>query len=186
MVIGDITVPFKPLSWRGGSHFKGIMFPSKSPMEDFSANTDQNMTSSICQLSSGWCILLCQRRARVGFCQHTRKKKKNLSKQCLEENKVWNKKPAYSWHLPQSWYHTSVPVQGKYTLCFCKKCNKMSLWHTLGRAISKCWLKSVYLQRAIWSLNSTQSNLQWFLCWEAKPLRPKWGFAGAKNLLQKI
>ncbi len=120
------------------------------------------------------------------FLSAHQKKKKNLSKQCLEENKVWNKKPAYSWHLPQSWYHTSVPVQGKYTLCFCKKCNKMSLWHMLGRAISKCWLKSVYLQRAIWSLNSTQSNLQWFLCWEAKPPKPKWGFAGAKKLLQKI
>ncbi len=98
---------------------------------------------------------------------------------------VWNKKPAYSWHLSQSWYHTSVPVQGKYTLCFCKKCNKMSLWHTLGRAISKCWLKSVYLQRAIWSLNSTQSNLQWFWCREAKQLMPQWGMARAKKFTSK-
>lgn len=185
MIIGDITVPFKPLSWRGGSHFKGIILTSKSPMEDFSANTDQNMTSSICQLSSGWCILPCQRRAWVGFCLHTRKKTQTCQSNVWKK-KVWNKKPAYSWHLPQSWYHTSVPVQGKYTLCFCKKCNKMSLWHTFGRAISKCWLKSVYLQRAIWSLNSTQSNLQWFWCGEAKPLMSNWGLHGRKNLLQKI
>ncbi len=86
VIIGDIAVPFKPLSWRGGSHFKGIIFTSKSPMEDFSANTDQNMTSSIRQLSSGWCILPCQRRAWVGFYQHTKKKKK---KTCLSN--VWKK-----------------------------------------------------------------------------------------------
>lgn len=133
-------VPFKPLFYRGeGESFQGDYIPFQQANESFqSKHWSEYDIIYIRQLSSGWCILLCQRWARLGFYQHTGKRKQTC------QSNVWKKTLFGIKGLVltadiclkddithQCLYMENIPF------VFCKKCNEMSPWHTLERAIPK-------------------------------------------------
>lgn len=169
-------VPFKPLSYRGeGESFQGDYIQFQQPNE-FPEQTLIRIWHHLyasCRLDDAFFSVRDgpgTPEKRKQTCQSNVWKKTSFGIKGLLTADICLKDDI----THQCLYMENIPF------VFAKSAMKCHSDIRLKEQSPKCWLKSVYLQSEIWSLNSTQSNLQWFLYREAQPLRSKWGFAGAK------